>query len=457
MKICLVSAFPPGHERLNEYGYHLAIELQKHPLLSVTVLADRYKGELPESDGFDVVRCWQPDELGNPLALLAAVRDIQPDVVWFNLVFSSFGVNPAAAFLGLCTPALVRAAGFNTHVTLHHLMENIDLEDSKVRFPRLYRGFGRIATHLLLLANSVSVLLPAYRRTLRDKYHSYNVHLRSHGVFSPTPQYPDFSRRGDPHRILAFGKWGTYKRLELLLDSFGEIQRAVPGCRLVIAGENHPMAPGYVERLRTIHGGNHDVEFAGYVKEEDLPELFGSATLLAMPYSSATGSSGVAHLACQFGLPIVCADLPDFRDMAQEEGVAMDLYRVGDQQSLTAAIIRLLEGPDRQREMAEQNYAAAVRNTMPQIVRQYLRSFEWQLRGVRRLQSAWGLRQRQHPVAPSWSSSLIPAPRPLVAMADDLRIPEPAFSEDTPACPDFSAQIYNLKRNLPETDPEQAA
>jgi len=41
MKVCLVTAFPPSTERLNEYGFHLAKELKKQDLISLTVLADQ--------------------------------------------------------------------------------------------------------------------------------------------------------------------------------------------------------------------------------------------------------------------------------------------------------------------------------------------------------------------------------------------------------------------------------
>ena len=40
MKICLVSAFPPSRRGLNEYGFHIARELQSDPLLSLTILGD---------------------------------------------------------------------------------------------------------------------------------------------------------------------------------------------------------------------------------------------------------------------------------------------------------------------------------------------------------------------------------------------------------------------------------
>ena len=107
-------------------------------------------------------------------------------MVWFNLLFSTFGNNPVAAFSGLTQPVLSRLSGRYTHVTLHHLMDNINLADSGVRFPRLYRVAGSAATRMLLMANSISVLLPAYRRTLIDKYRGENVHFRAHGILGGT-------------------------------------------------------------------------------------------------------------------------------------------------------------------------------------------------------------------------------------------------------------------------------
>jgi glycosyltransferase involved in cell wall biosynthesis len=381
MKICLVSAFPPSRRGLNEYGYHIARELQRDPLLSVTVLGDELPSPEPELDEFDVVRCWSFDSLANPVKLLRTIRDLRPDVVWFNLLFSTFGNHPIAAFSGLTTPALNRMMGCYTHVTLHHLMDNIDLTDAGVRFPRLYRAAGSIATRLLLMANSISVLLPAYRRTLMEKYRGENVHFRAHGILSARPEAPDFTRRGNPqHRILAFGKWGTYKRLELLIDAFARLAVEMPEAHLVVAGSNHPMTPGYVESVAERFRGSSRITFTGYVAEEQIPALFRDASVLVMPYSSATGSSGVAHLACEYGVPILSSDIPDFHEMADDEGLAIRFYENGDPDNLADNLSYILSTPELQREMAEQNFSAALRMTMPQIIRQYLRSFDLQKR-----------------------------------------------------------------------------
>ncbi len=381
MKICLVTTFPPSTGGLSEYGFHIAQELQRNPFLSLTVLADELPENHQELEGFSVNRCWSFDDPGSSIRLMNALRRIKPDVVWFNLLFSTFGRNPLIAFTGLMTPLLARLSGRYTHVTLHHLMDTVELKDAGIRHEGLYRAAGAVATRMLLLSNSVSVLMPGYRKILNDKYGRDNVHLRAHGILARRPELPDFSRRGNPeHRILAFGKWGTYKRLELMIEAFNLLASRMPTAKLVIAGGDHPQAAGYTESIQKQCAGNTRIEFRGYVPEQDLESLFQSSTVAVMPYSSSTGCSGVAHLACAYGVPIICADLADFRQMAQGEELAIEFYPPGNAEGLADCLEALLQSGERQRAMAGQNFAAALRMTMPNVVQKYLRHFELQQR-----------------------------------------------------------------------------
>ncbi|MFZ0418659.1 MAG: glycosyltransferase [Candidatus Sulfotelmatobacter sp.] len=383
MKICLVTTFPPSQGGLSEYGLHIANELQSNPFIRLTVLADTISTAEPELEGFAVERCWSFDNPASSARILSAIRKQKPDVVWFNLLFSTFGRNPLIAFAGLLTPLLSRLSGCYTHVTLHHLMDTVNLQDAGVRFARTYRLAGAVATRMLLLSNSVSVLMPGYRKILHDKYGRDNVHLRSHGILSREPEFPDLSRRGNPeHRILAFGKWGTYKRLELMIDAFQYVSEALPNARLVIGGGNHPNAAGYVESVKKKCEANPKIEFTGYVHENGLPDLFQSSSVAVMPYSSSTGCSGVAHLACAYGVPVVCSDLEDFRQMSDGEGMAIEFCKPGDARDLAACLVRFLTDPAKQQAMAEQNFSAALRMTMPHIVLKYLRHFELEQRTV---------------------------------------------------------------------------
>lgn len=393
MRICLVTAFPPSGRQLNEYAFHIATELRNDPRIELTILADeltQYEFATDESGrpaveaqeelpGFDVVRCWKFNNPTNPYRLSRAIRKIRPDIVWFNLVFSTFGTQryPISAFTGLCTPLITRALGYYTHVTLHHILEHVDFAGAGVKHEKLFRLSSNIATRALLSANSVSVLMSEYQRTLSDKYAADNVLLGTHGIFSSRPTPPDFSLRGNPYkRILAIGHWGTYKRLETLIESFPPVLACEPKAKLVIAGANHHTTPGYWESIRESQRGNANIEFRGYVAEEDIPELFRTASILVLPYDSTTGSSGPAHQACQYGVPIVSADIPEFRTMVADEDMAVRFYRVGDADDLADKLSALLLSEEEQRTMAAHNFSAAVRMTMPNVVRQYLRWFQ---------------------------------------------------------------------------------
>lgn len=394
MKICLVAAFPPSGRQLNEYSFHIARELQRNPQVELTILADELadysfatdahgdslkadqQSELP---GYNVIRCWKFGSLTTPVRLLNTIRRLKPDVVWFNLVFSSFATpeNPIAAFAGLSAPALTRASGFYTHITLHHVIEHVDFAAAGVRWEKLFRMGTDVTTRALLKAHSVSVLLPGYRKTLVTKYSVQNVLLGRHGTFAPTPSPPDFSKRGNPeHRILAIGHWGTYKRLETLMEAFPAVLKKIPNARLIIAGANHHTKAGYWEAIREAQPPELPIEFRGYVAEEDIPDLFRTTSILVLPYDSSTGASGPAHQACEYGVPIVCAEIEDFRDMALDEDMAVSFYKVGEADDLARQLVTILQSPELQRSMGRQNFAAGLEMTIGSVVRNYLRWFE---------------------------------------------------------------------------------
>ncbi len=387
IRVALVTSFPPSHGDLNEYGYHLACALRDDPRVQLTILADEVKLQ-EEPSGFRIERCWRFNSTFNLVRLLSAIRKSNPEVVWFNIGFSTLARSPLAAFLAITVPAMARMLGYYTHVTLHTVFERINLKDAGVSLPGLYRLAGRIATRLLLWADDVSVLLPSFRSELVSNYgvSAERVHFRPHGTFKSVPtleaSQPDRAEpdRVEPNRaeriILAFGYWGTYKRVDLLLESIDEIVSKVPNAVLVVAGTNHPSTPGYLESLQERWLGNRAVRFLGYLPEEELPSLFRSTSVLVLPYSSAAGTSGVVHQACQFGLPMVATNIPEMVEMAREEGIAIEFYASGDGRALTNHLIRLLKSDELRQRFSQQNLSAAQGTPMSQVVDEYVRSFQ---------------------------------------------------------------------------------
>jgi glycosyltransferase involved in cell wall biosynthesis len=163
----------------------------------------------------------------------------------------------------------------------------------------------------------------------------------------------------------------------MLIEAFEEqVAPAFPRAKLVIAGTNNSNSPGYIEGLSAKYSSHPGIEFKGYVEEHDIPEMFGTSSFMVMPYTSATGASGVANLAAAYGVPIVCSDIPDFREMGDSGGLAIKFYPVGNKAALAKNMLELLQNEQEQHEMAEQNFSAALRMTMPQIIRQYVRAFD---------------------------------------------------------------------------------
>jgi glycosyltransferase involved in cell wall biosynthesis len=161
-----------------------------------------------------------------------------------------------------------------------------------------------------------------------------------------------------------------------LLEAFQLVVERCPEARLVVAGTDHPKTPGYLKNVQERFRDCPEVSFIGYVAESEIGPLLQRSTVAVLPYTSSAGSSGIAHLACTYGVPIIASDIPDFRRLAQEEGLAIDFFPPGNARELAEHLIDLLSDRERQEEMAMQNVSAAMRMSMPEIIRQYLRTFE---------------------------------------------------------------------------------
>ena len=394
MTIAIVTTHPPGTGSLNEYAYHFVRCLrQKTEVSEIILLTD----DLPAGQDYESVQqdtdesealvrvfpCWHFNAWNNPLRILAAVRKVKPDVVLFNLQFATFGDRKIAATLGLITPAFLRLCGFPTVVLLHHLMEKIDLASAGFgsSIERLIRFFGKVVTRLLLTTNLVVVTIPNYVELLEEHYGADNVLLTPHGAFGeallPTPDVSSHERQ----TILTFGKFGTYKRVEHLLEAFALLQ-AKPQyamLELVIAGTDSPNAPGYLERMRQKYAHIDHVSFTGYVSEEQVPEVFGQATMVVFPYSCTTGSSGVLHQAGEYGKAIVLPQVGDFVDVITEEGYIGKFFEPDNVQSLAQAIGALLDTPQECQAIGQHNYIAAHGLPMSDVVDWYLVHFQYLL------------------------------------------------------------------------------
>jgi glycosyltransferase involved in cell wall biosynthesis len=94
------------------------------------------------------------------------------------------------------------------------------------------------------------------------------------------------------------------------------------------------------------------------VEENDLAGVFEKVDVVVLPYLTATGTSGVFHLACGFGKPIIASDLPELRELVTE-GASAILVPPGDVKALKDAILSVLDNKELRASMERQNLAFA--------------------------------------------------------------------------------------------------
>lgn len=388
LRLAIITTHPPGKGSLNEYAYHFVRFLrQKEEVGEVILLPD----ELPPGQAYHfearqghapvrVIPCWSFGAKDNALRIRAAVRQTDPDAVLFNIQFATFGNRKVAATLGLTAPYLVRCAGYPTVVLLHNIMETINLRSAgfagSAFVESVMRFFGAQVTRLLLTADLVAVTIPKYVEILESKYKATNVVLTPHGAFEDIPQ-PLFELPPGPIKILAFGKFGTYKKVETLIEAFKLLQDGSrPPLELVIAGTDSPNAPGYLESVRRRYADVPNIRYTGYVAEQDVPRIFGEAAVVVFPYTSTTGSSGVLHQAGDYGKAAVLPYIGDLAEVIAEEGYSGEFFEPGNAHSLATAIARVIDDPERRRALGRQNWMASRGLPIAEVVDWYLLHFE---------------------------------------------------------------------------------
>ncbi|CAM3591318.1 glycosyltransferase [Flavobacterium gelidilacus] len=385
MKVALVTAFPPSKVTLNEYGYHLAKNfVQNEEVSELLLLSD--KTSEPKQLDFDkkekvkVRDCWEFNSYTSFFSIIKAVRQEKPDYILFNLQFVKFGDKKIPSALGLLLPMFLRLFGYKTVVLLHNIMEQVDLEkagftESKI-MQAIYNFIGTNLTRCLLKANRLAVTIHKYVDILNAKYKTKNVVLIPHGTFE-TIKEPNFEAKTGPKQIMAFGKFGTYKKVEILIDAVEIVRKTNPeALEVVIAGTDSPNTPGYLESVKQKYKDVPGLIFTGYVEENDVERIFTDSTIVVFPYTSTTGSSGVLHQAGSYGKAVIMPDLGDLALLVKDEGYKGEFFDSESASSLAKAIDKILSNDAYRMELAKTNYEAASALSMDKIIDIYIKCFK---------------------------------------------------------------------------------
>lgn len=150
-----------------------------------------------------------------------------------------------------------------------------------------------------------------------------------------------------PGTILLFGRLRAYKGIDIMLGAMPTITKAVPGARLVIAGQGDLSPYNYLIEAAgdsvTIHNR--------FVSEEETARLFEEASLVAVPYVEAS-QSALPFVAAAFRTPVVASRVGGIPEVVEhgQSGVLIDPH---SEQQLASACIELLTDPEKRSRMGD--------------------------------------------------------------------------------------------------------
>ncbi|WP_298502287.1 glycosyltransferase [uncultured Maribacter sp.] len=386
MKLAIVTAYPPSKVTLTEYGYHLVKHFRLQEQVSEIVLItdktveDKDLNFEEKGCKITVKEAWDFNSYTNLFRVNKAISQTKPDAVLFNLQFLKFGDKKIPAALGLMLPLLCKLKGIPTISLLHNILEQVDLENAGFTKNRLlqkvYNFIGTTLTRFVLASDIVAVTISKYVSIIEKKYKARNIALIPHGSFE-TPPEPEYSLPVGPKQVMAFGKFGTYKKVEILIEAVELIRaRCSEDIEIVIAGTDSPNTPGYLDEMKEKYSHVPQIRFTGYVAEEDVPILFGESAVTVFPYTSTTGSSGVLHQAGSYGNAVVLPDLGDLSVLVREEGYTGEFFNPSNTASLADAIEKIITHDAYRIQLGKTNYKAACSLPMSEIARMYVEYFK---------------------------------------------------------------------------------
>lgn len=187
--------------------------------------------------------------------------------------------------------------------------------------------FFKLAKNLPFIAVSPSTAAELKKRGVKNVKIIYNCVNRERFRVLGIPKTPYPS-------VTYLGRITKYKSIDHLIDAFRIVKNRVPEAKLTIVGEGpyRKKLMDYAKRL--------DVEFTGFVSEEEKVEILNRSWVVVNPsVKEGWGLTVIEANAC--GTPVIAADSPGLRDSVKngETGI---LYPYGDIEKLAEEITRVL-------------------------------------------------------------------------------------------------------------------
>lgn len=203
------------------------------------------------------------------------------------------------------------------------------------------------------------------------------------GDYEVIPNGIDVDRYGDhvePYpwafdqvpRILFVGRFEeSRKGFRYLLRAMPLVKQQFPDARLIVLGSGRP------EKFQTMieRYGVTDVEFKGFVSQEDKARYYASCEVACVP---STGNESFGYVVVEpmaAGRAVVATNIPGYRSVVSPGRDAV-LVEPKDPQALALGLVRVLADRDLRARLGAEARVSAQRFAWPKVAREVLESYQ---------------------------------------------------------------------------------
>lgn len=216
------------------------------------------------------------------------------------------------------------------HNVYPHNFNDVKKQKYKQRFLKISKLFNGFIVHTKQSKHEVVDIFNINEKAVRV------VH---HGIFEPNLNGLSSERtKSKEYRLISYGLQDSYKGTDILLDAISLLPKEFKDkVELSIIGRGNA---SFISILKE-KGKNLNVKWKLYfVDDKTLFQDISDSDAIVLPYRSIS-QSGVLLLAMYFNKPIICSDLPAFKETL--EGYPEELFfKSGDPASLKEIIMQQL-------------------------------------------------------------------------------------------------------------------
>jgi len=345
--------YRPNVSGLTLYVEHLAEGLARRGH-AVSVLTHRHEPSLPrcaDENGVRVVRARVAARLGKALVSPAIVAAAVAEMTKSDVLHLHAPLVTAVPF-----SALAATLRLPTIVTFH-----CDLQPPPRLLQRPVEVLARASQNFALdRADMIVTYTEDYARATTPLAERID---KVRWILPPVAEPPSTGRGAAEIRarlgvsgspvILFLGRFAEEKGLPVLVDAFAAVRRRFPSAALVLAGAKDVPGETVLERIEPLLADpSSGVHAPGVVPPGEIADLFAISDVLTLPSINSTESFGLVQIeAMLHGVPVVASDLPGVRQPARMTGMG-EIAPIGDAAGLAAALLRILESPERYRRPA---------------------------------------------------------------------------------------------------------